>query len=530
MDQSVSRSAAPALAIVAVLGLTLATYAQFLGTGFAATDSLPLIETSRLDGFDSVTRLFTTPVMAGSGFTVTEVVYRPFVSLTFGLDYLMWGGDSAGYHISNLALHLVAVGAVWLLLRNLGLSLWASSLGAAVFALHPVVVATVPVIGRRDSVVPVAAFAVSAALLLTAQKRRGIGRAILLGISFLAAAVALLSKESAFVAVALLPVLLAAWSAGRDDHPSWRGTARAVALSVPYVVLAAVLFVFRLTVLRGMGGMPDADLGFVDFYRYGILIGAYTRDLLWAFAPMAPATREIWLRLAAAIVVALALTVIWLPRRHGALAVAGALWVIGFGIFCAVLKIATLGWLAYFSLLGLALLVAAGVEGAVSTLSTTLATRPTLTSDRPLFPRSRWSTMELIAMAGSTALLIGLLSFAVSAIGASALFRSYSQWRVAGDVEQRYMQALTTCVGAAPDATVVNLQKVPANFDDGRPDTVMLGVTLIEEYTARSALRLAYPDRPLTVRAASVDTLREGAAMQFTCSPRPGGIEFAASY
>src|SRR5579859_7342419 len=350
LSHSAPTSAMPILALAVVGALTLAAYLPFLSTGFAATDSLPLVETSRLTDLGSAARLFTTPVMGGTAFALGEVVYRPFVSLTFGLDYLFWGPDPVGYHVSNLALHVVGVGAVWLLLARLGLSRWSSTFGAAIFALHPVVLATVPVIGRRDSIVPVVAFAASAALVLVAEdSRTRWRRRALLAVALLLAVAALLSKESAFLAVALLPMLLASRAFARGA--GWSGALRSARLAVPFLLVAAGLFALRLKVLGGLGGTGDADIGFVDFYRYGVLIGAYLRNLLWAFADRAPATREIWIRLAGLIVLALALSIVWLPRRQAVLAATGALWIIAFGMFCAVLKVATLGWLAYFSLI-----------------------------------------------------------------------------------------------------------------------------------------------------------------------------------
>src|SRR5262249_13403372 len=140
----------PLIGLIAVLCLTVMAYARFLGTGFAASDSLPLVESSRLTSPEAALRLFTSPGLARTTFPPNEVVYRPFVSLPFGLDYLIWGQSAIGYHLTNLALHVASVAAVWLLLRNFGLAGWSSALGAAVFALHPVVVASVPVIARRD--------------------------------------------------------------------------------------------------------------------------------------------------------------------------------------------------------------------------------------------------------------------------------------------------------------------------------------------------------------------------------------------
>ena len=74
----------PGLAAVVLLGLILLAYVPFLDTGFAATDSLPLVETSRFSTFAEALRLFDGPVMAGTRFAVGEVVYRPFVSLSLG--------------------------------------------------------------------------------------------------------------------------------------------------------------------------------------------------------------------------------------------------------------------------------------------------------------------------------------------------------------------------------------------------------------------------------------------------------------
>ncbi|HEX8966461.1 MAG TPA: hypothetical protein VF937_01185 [Chloroflexota bacterium] len=506
----------PLLGLAAVVGLTVAAYARFLSTGFAASDSLPLIENSRLGSLEAVPRLFTTPVLTGTTFVVDEVVYRPFVSLTFGLDYLLWGPTAVGYHLSNLALHVVTVAAVWLLFSNLGLSRWSSVLGAAVFAFHPVVLATVPVIGRRDSIVPVTAIVIAAWLLLLAEtspRRRR--RFLLLGVSLVLAALAMLSKESAFVGVGLLPILLAgrAWGSAQG----LRGTWRSAFLAWPFVVLAVVLFGLRLLVLRGLGGMDSADLGFVDVYRYGTLLGSYTRDLFWAFAGLRPPTRDAWLRVAGALVVGLALSLVCLPRRQAALAAVGCVWIIAFGVFTAVFKIATLGWLAYFALVGVALVIAAGAEGAVRQLRV------------GAHRRDRW--LRVLGDVSLAGLLIGLLTYALGSLWASALFRDYPQWQVAGDVESRYMQALEACVAAYPEVSYVSLQRVPEAFDDGRPETDMLGVTLIQQYTAEAALRQAFPDRALEIHVGSVDTLHAGPdALKFSCVRQAHGVELNAQY
>jgi hypothetical protein len=286
--------------------------------------------------------------------------------------------------------------------------------------------------------------------------------------------------------------------------------------AVPFVLLAAAIFFVRLQVLRQLGGSGTADPQFVDLYGYGVTAGAYLRDLVWPFAALAPSTREIWFRLSLVFLGGLALTVAWLPRGTAALAGTGLLWIVAFGVFSAVLKVATIGWLAYFSLLGVALLVAAGAEGAVERLAR-----------RQL--GAVWR--EAVARASAGVLLLALTLFGVSSVAASALFRDYRQWQVAGQVTLLYTDALGACVASAPDVSYVSLARVPAELDDGRFDTSLLGVSLIQQYTAESALRLRFPERKLDVHVSSWDTLRGSAeSIAFSCARLPKGVELSAHY
>jgi hypothetical protein len=525
------RSIVPGLSAAALLGLTFLAYARFLSAGFAATDSLPLVETSRLSSPADAARLFTQPVMAGTRFVLGEVVYRPFVSLTFGLDYAVWGQRALGYHLTNLGLHLAAVLGILLLLRQLGLRYWSSLAGAAVFALHPIVVASVPVIGRRDSVLPVTAFVAGAWLLLAADRSRGTRRVLLCLGSLVLMAIALVSKESTFAAMLTLPMLLIAAHAGRSNSPrdrssdeatpAWFERARIVLararILVPYLLLMLAPFLVRSTVLRGIGGGPDADLLHVDLDKYSQILGAFTRDLAWPIAWIASSTREIWPRLAAVCLLGLVVTIVWLPRRQAVLAGAGTLWIVGFALFSMLLKIATIAWLLYFVLVGVSLVFAAGVEGSLLRLR------------QPSHPAG-WRGRVARAMSG--VLLVGLAAYAATALWVSPLLHDYYQWQVAGDVTQRFTRALTACLAESPQATHADLVALPSSFDDGRVETNIMGVTLLEEYTVASALRLSLPERQIGVHAASYETLRSGAdTLRFTCAPLgPDGVEFTTSY
>jgi hypothetical protein len=489
---------ARAVALLAIAVLAIAPYVQFLGNGFVGSDSLPLIETSRLSGLADGMTAFTRPVMAGTSFVAGELVYRPFVTLTFGLDYAVWGLNAAGYHATNLALHVIGAVLIWLILTQLGLKWWSSLIGAGVFAVHPLVVVSVPVIARRDSLVPVTAFLGAWLLLLAAERAsRPLERRAALGGSYLLATVALFSKESAYVAIALLPFLLVleARACGAD----WRRAVGNWKLAVPYFGIAIAAFAVRLLVLGRLGG--DRDPGQAVGSPWQVL-GAYTRDLIWSLSWAATSTHVVWLMLAGALLVGFALACIALPDRHAALALMGLLWIVAVGAFATLFRIATVAWLAYFALPGVAILWAAGLEGAL------LVVRR-----GPAWRASAWTFVL------SLGLLLVLGVAGASWLANSALFRRYDQWQIAGDVMGQYTQALDSCIDAAPGLSRLDLEGVPSEFDDGRPDTGQLGVTLFQEYTIQAALRLLQPQRDLGFTMGSHQTLHgPGANLQLTCS------------
>jgi hypothetical protein len=102
-----------------------AIYAPSAGRGFIK-DDFGWIANSTLTAPSDVLRLFASNV----GF------YRPLVSLSFGLDHLLFGLRPLGYGLTNLALVLLTVLAIRSLALSIGLSANAAILAAAVWALN----------------------------------------------------------------------------------------------------------------------------------------------------------------------------------------------------------------------------------------------------------------------------------------------------------------------------------------------------------------------------------------------------------
>ena len=146
--------------------------------------------------------------------------YRPLLALSFFADYQLWGNNPAGFHLTNLFLHVLCSLLVALLARRLSGQDSVGALAGLFFAVHPAHVEPVAFIsGRVDSLV--ASFGVASVLaLLVARGERGPVRLVWQGLGCAAALGAMLSKEIGAV-VPGLALLCLAWDARRSGAP-WR--------------------------------------------------------------------------------------------------------------------------------------------------------------------------------------------------------------------------------------------------------------------------------------------------------------------
>ena len=506
------RAAIPPLVLAC---LAVIAFLPFLGTGFPGTDSLTLVDTSRVASWSDLLGLLTQPVMAGTTFAQAEVVYRPFVSLTFALDYALWGLDGVGYHLTNLAIHIVATLGVWALLRSFRLSRPASFLGTVLFGLHPAVISAVPVVARRDSLAPVAAFVWSMALLSYATSETGRRRALYSIGSYVLFAVALLSKESAFAAALLVPVVIyAAATIRTGGRPrSLRHWARALG---PYVAIGIVAFLARMAVLRAIGGYEGTSITTFDIDAYLILVEKFLRFLFWPVAGALAGWAARWLLLLAALLAVSTAAVCLLARRGGTAVAVGCLWVLAFALFHTAVKTFTGAWLVSFPLVGLALVAA----GLLDALGATVRQLP-----RPGTPSSL-AALGAGLISGAT-----LAAFAVATVAASSLFTAYPEWAAAGGISTHYLDAAVACVRDAPDGTVLTLSNVPNALDYPSEANDLLAPTLVNDHTVESELKMVLPSHHYTVLVTSLGTVK-GAISQVStsCTGTGSARELAASY
>jgi len=215
---------------------------------------------------------------------------RPLADLTFALDR-RWGGlDPWGYHLVNVALHLLAALLVWrlalavLALAGAARPRWQALAVTGLWVLHPLQSQAVSYVTQRSEVLA-SLLMVAALLAFLSAERAGLGRraALPLGLGLLAFAAALGAKAMAVTLPALWALL--AWSAPGPGtwtaRPGWR--ARALALALP----AALALGHGAATVRGLDAAGNAGfaLAGLDAWSYLLtqlrVVVTYLRLLLW---------------------------------------------------------------------------------------------------------------------------------------------------------------------------------------------------------------------------------------------------------
>ena len=434
---------------VVVLALAvLVVYLRFLDADFVGTDTLPAVQSNRVLAWSDLIGFWTRPLMAGTDFAVSQALfYRPVASLSFALDFFVWGPNPVGYHLTNALLQVAATVLAYAVFRALRLSRGAALLAAGLLGFHPTMATAVPVIARRYDPLSAALLFGSLALLL-----RGGGRWTSLASLGLFAA-SLLAKESAFGAIPLLPLVVLA--AGR--RPAWR-------LVAPCVLLATLVFVGRYLVLGTLGGHREVDPLSMNFEEYRVMLDRYVFFVFWPFRHLYPQRTVGWAVLLACLAGLLG-AALWLADRRTRLLVAvGLVWTAGFGAFFILLRHVAGPWYLYYPLLGLGLAIGASFDGL-------------------------WRTRRALPLAAC-----GLV-YTLGSLAGSPLVRPYDQWHQAGAIMHQYLAGIATCTEGLPNDTAVTLWNAPRFFDDGTEESFLILPSMIEGFTYDAYIRLIRPGR-----------------------------------
>ena len=265
------------LPIFAVLAFALAGSATTLQNSFTNWDDPDLvIESPQVHNLSpaAVLHLFT---------SVTDQAYLPVRTLSYVLDYALWGPNPFGFHLSNVILHCANCILIFLLLLRVLRDDRMAVLASLIFAVHPVHVEAVAWVSARKDLL--ASFFSILALLagrgvVTARRLNGLGgtssprmRNIVLASLF--AACACLSKPTAVV-LPFLALLLVALDK-RDEQSRLNVRPLILGLLPMFAVCGGLLVVH-----------------FVVGLSQGVIKTQHSGSIVAPFASAAEALRLLW--------------------------------------------------------------------------------------------------------------------------------------------------------------------------------------------------------------------------------------------
>lgn len=138
------------LAIGLIIILGILCYANSFSNPFIWDDHSLVVNNPYIKDVRLVKNIFTKDIAYG---TQSSNFYRPIQSLSFELDYYLWGLNPFGFHLSNLLLHIAAAIAIFLTFSLLFTGAkFIPLITALLFVSHPIQTEAVTYIsGRADS-------------------------------------------------------------------------------------------------------------------------------------------------------------------------------------------------------------------------------------------------------------------------------------------------------------------------------------------------------------------------------------------
>lgn len=272
--------------------VTLAIYWPVLGYEFVKYDDDKYI-TDNPHITDGITR--ESVIWAFTGFHFH--MWHPLISLSYLLDYQLFGPNASAYHLSSLLLHAANVVLLfWVLCRLTG-GVWPSAFAAAVFALHPLQVESVAWIAERKNVLSTLFWLLTMTAYVRYVERPGVVRYLLVVLLF---ALGLMAKPM-LVTLPFVLLLLDIWPLDRirwrprdaaqnlpkpkPDRPRREQFSihRAVAEKIPLLVLAALVSAITCLAQQRGGVMSDWDKVPFDHRAINAVISyvTYLEKMIW---------------------------------------------------------------------------------------------------------------------------------------------------------------------------------------------------------------------------------------------------------
>lgn len=272
-----------ALFLALVLTLTFVAFVNTLWFQFVHDDEFQILGNAFLRSWRYLPRYFTSDVWAFRYPNAPGNFYRPLFLLWMRLNYVWFGLQPWGWHLTTVLVHLGVTFFVYVLARDLLADGVAAVFAALVFGLHPIHIEAVAwVSGVPEPLL--ALFLLPSFLCYLRGRIRPGSSGVWFAASLILYAMAMLVKETSLV----LPLIIFArewlWfdAQGSAGAPAWlRRFRTSLWRASPYLALMVPYFIARFSALKGFSN-PNASLPLATIVAtWPSLLLLYIEHLLW---------------------------------------------------------------------------------------------------------------------------------------------------------------------------------------------------------------------------------------------------------
>ncbi len=459
------------------------SYKDILNYFFTAMDSFTLIDTGRIRSFKDVVRIFSEPLMNGTEFAEIMKYYRPISTLSFGLDYAVWGLDPFGYHLTNLILHALVSVLIFFLLSFLTkkdrVTAW---FGAIIFTIHPILAESVPAIARRQDIMATLFLLLS--LLLFFKYAAGVlykGAYLLFSLFFYA--LALGSKETAVILPFLICAYLVLFQYNKFSKTVLVDVLKKNAL---YFEVTLVLLGWRTYILRGLGGynsgisVPVTPIfqSITNFFRYLLYPVPFLNMPAIPSRNLNGQSYSLFSLLTIAVLLMFFLMVS-LPRQRRRM----RKFLVGLNEGKVVLF--SIVWIGLFLTLHVSAQVFCAYHMYMAAVPFCMVLSVVMTKSF----RNKHTIIGSVMFIATAALSISFLAY-------SPLTRNYGEWKESGDISSMFLSELSGIVAGLPPKSIIHIYDLPAAISSYKLENPhAVSVTYLNSYSIKSWIEMKYPDK-----------------------------------
>jgi Flp pilus assembly protein TadD len=350
--------------------------------------------------------------------------WHPLTMLSLALDRTLFGPEPAGFHWSNLALHITSAVLLFLVLGRMTGRVWCSAWVAALFALHPLHAESVAWVAERKDVLSALFWMFTLAAYLHYTRAPSWRRYAWVVLAFGLG----LTAKSMLVTLPCVLLLLDFWPLGRlrikgqDTDSSHEGAnfgATICSLGFALVEKAPLLLLALLCSLIALGTqypevtLEERPLG-LRLEHAVMAYSVYLRKMIWPvdLAPFYPFRSQGWpaWQIAALTGLLLGLTALaWHERRRRPYLTVGWFWYLG--TLVPVIGLVQVGYQAwadrytYLPLIGIFIVVVWGAADVVARLGGPVAVMPNSTQPGKASNRRQAAKMQTPAFLGPVVVL-----------------------------------------------------------------------------------------------------------------------------